>query len=311
MAPTPTRNRRFERTSEPPAFQLTDRDAEIILAVGCNRFLNSRQVQVLFPGSPDNILRRLKGLYHAGYLDRPRAQLDYYTTAGSAPMVYALADRGARLLNQRYGATLPETDWRHKNRAAGRPFIEHTLAIAELHTALTVTTRARPDVELIEAKALIAAFPNPPVSPDRAFAWKTTVRRNDTTYSISVNPDYAFALRSPTISRRCFLAEIDRGTMPIERADFQQTSIVRKFAAYIAGHTAELHHQQFGWKAYRILFITTNAERAHNMRLALANLTTATHLRQLFYFAHAQELAAGNVLAHAWIDGNGQTQTLI
>jgi hypothetical protein len=33
-----------------------------------------------------------------GYTDRPRAQLDRFPSAGSSHFVYALADRGARLL---------------------------------------------------------------------------------------------------------------------------------------------------------------------------------------------------------------------
>ena len=33
--------------------------------------------------STKKLLERLGALYHNGYLDRPRAQLDYYATAGS------------------------------------------------------------------------------------------------------------------------------------------------------------------------------------------------------------------------------------
>ena len=87
---TNVRKRRYERADEAPSFQLTERDAEIVLAIGRNRFLNSRQIQALVPGSSDKILRRLNGLFHAGYIDRPRAQIDYYSSVGSAPMVYAL-----------------------------------------------------------------------------------------------------------------------------------------------------------------------------------------------------------------------------
>ena len=53
--------------------------------------------------SLDRTNDRLLRLFHAGYVDRPRAQLDYYPTAGSSPIAYALADRGARLLIQRDG----------------------------------------------------------------------------------------------------------------------------------------------------------------------------------------------------------------
>jgi len=62
-------------------------------------------------------------LFHAGYIDRPRAQLDYYPTFGSAPMIYALADRGVRLLKEWDGAEFRNPEWSRKNREAGRPFI--------------------------------------------------------------------------------------------------------------------------------------------------------------------------------------------
>lgn len=310
QAPVP-RKRRYERSDNHVPFQLTDRDAAIVLAVGRNRFLTSRHIQALTTGSGDKILRRLEGLYHAGFLDRPRAQLDAYTRTGSKPMVYALANKGAALLNERFATQFPEVDWFHKNQSVGRPFVEHTLAIADAHIALTVSTRARPDIELIAAEALIAAFPKPPVSADRAFLWKTTVRRNDLVEPVSVNPDYVFALKSSTISRRCYLVEVDRGTMPVVRANLKRTSLARKFEGYIAGTAAKLHERQFGWKAFRILLITNSPERAEHARAALCDLTKATNIRALFYFAHGQALHAGDILAHNWIDGNGQPQTLI
>ena len=215
------------------------------------------------------------------------------------------------MLNERYGAAFPDAAWQHKNRSVGRPFIEHAIAIADTHSALTVSCRVRSEVELIDAKTLIAAFPKPPISPDRAFIWKTEVRRNDAIEQVSVNPDYAFALRSPTISRRCYLVENDRGSMPVERATFKRTSIVCKYAGYIEGYNAKLYERQFGWKAFRILFITNTPERAEHMRQALCNHTRAPNIRQLFYFAHADALANTDILSHAWIDGNGQRQTLI
>src|ERR1700675_1984030 len=97
------RRPRFRRASEPPAFRLTDDDVVIIRQLAQHRFLRSTHIAALVGRSLDRTNDRLKGLFHHGYVDRPRAQLDYYPTAGSAPMVYALADRGARLLIQRDG----------------------------------------------------------------------------------------------------------------------------------------------------------------------------------------------------------------
>src|SRR5204862_5363678 len=92
------RRPRFRRASEPPAFRVTDDDVEIIRNLAHHRFLRSTHIAALTSRSLDRVNDRLSRLFHAGYIDRPRAQLDYYTTKGSEPFVYALADRGARLL---------------------------------------------------------------------------------------------------------------------------------------------------------------------------------------------------------------------
>jgi len=38
--------------------------------------------------------------------------------------------------------------------------------------------------------------------------------------------------------------EIDRGTMPITRANFEQTSFERKMRVYLAAHAAKQHEHQ-------------------------------------------------------------------
>src|SRR4249919_2216781 len=99
----PTRRPRFRRASEPPAFRLTDDDVVIVRQLARYRFLRSTHIAALVGRSLDRTNDRLSKLFHAGYVDRPRAQLDHYPTSGSAPMAYALADRGGRLLKERYG----------------------------------------------------------------------------------------------------------------------------------------------------------------------------------------------------------------
>ena len=120
----PTRRPRFRRASKPPPFRLTDDDVHIVRQLARHRFLRSTHIAALVRRSLDRTNDRLLRLFHSGYIDRPRAQLDFYPV-GSAPMVYALADRGARLLIQRDGVEFANVEWSRKNRKAGRPFIEH------------------------------------------------------------------------------------------------------------------------------------------------------------------------------------------
>src|SRR5438477_12744151 len=151
-----TRRPRFRPPSEPPAFRLTDDDVEIVRQLARHRFLRSTHIATLVGRSLDRTNDRLSRLFHAGYVDRPRAQLDYYPTVGSAPIVYALADRGARLLIERDGVQFANVEWSRKNREAGRPFIEHQLEIVEFYVALQNAARYRNDIRLIHPGEMIA-----------------------------------------------------------------------------------------------------------------------------------------------------------
>src|ERR1700728_4384896 len=106
------RRPRFARAATPPSFQITDRDAEIVRQVARHRFLRSTHISQLLNAPHKKILERLSPLYHAGYLDRPRAQLEYHVRGGgSAALVYALGDRGASLLVARDGCDNPQINW--------------------------------------------------------------------------------------------------------------------------------------------------------------------------------------------------------
>jgi len=87
----PERRTRFER-ERPPGLVITDRDIALLEATARHRFVRSTHLQALMPEEPPaKILRRLHKLYHNGYLDRPRAQIDYHQAGGgSKPMVYGL-----------------------------------------------------------------------------------------------------------------------------------------------------------------------------------------------------------------------------
>ena len=103
------------------------------------------------------------------------------------------------------------------------------------------------------------------------------------------------------------MVEIDRGTMPIARSDFLQTSFERKMRAYLTAHAAKLHEKHFGWKTFRVLTVTTDQHRMQSMMEALHKL----HIPHspgapLFLFATRNDLRAADPLTHEWRDGNGR-----
>src|SRR3989344_7019410 len=99
---------RFKRASTIPVIVLTARDREMIDLVHRHRLLRSSHILALIGNSSQHLLRRLQLLYHHGFLERPRAQLDYYHRGGSREIVYVLGSSGAALLKREFGGTVRE-----------------------------------------------------------------------------------------------------------------------------------------------------------------------------------------------------------
>jgi len=90
MPKTRGRRPRFRRAPDDnSALQITPRDVSILRHLGEHRFLRSTHLCDLAGGSRQGILRRLAELFHRGYVERPRAQLDgSFRYPGSRPIVY-------------------------------------------------------------------------------------------------------------------------------------------------------------------------------------------------------------------------------
>jgi len=283
----------------------------ILLQLARYRFLRSTHIAELVGRSLDRTNDRLCRLFHAGYVDRPRAQLDYYPTTGSAPMVYALADLGAHLLRERRQTAAVGDAWSRKNREAGRPFIEHQLEIVDFQVSLERAVRQRGDIAVIHPAELVSEFPEQTRRMRDPLSMRVGVPHNGKTQEVGLVPDLVFGIRFSDGSRRCFMVEIDRGTMPITRADVAQTSFARKMKAYIAAHAAKKHESQFAWKTFRVLTVTTDPGRAQSMKDALRELSAARSIGpNLFLFALRNELRASSPIAYDWEDGTGRRTRL-
>src|SRR3954449_1687835 len=300
------RRPRFRRAPEPPPFRLTDDDVEIIRHIARHRFLRSTHIAALVGRSLDRTNDRLLRLFHAGYIDRPRAQLDYYPTFGSAPMIYALADRGVRLLKEWDGAAFRNLEWSRKNREAGRPFIEHQIEIVDFEVGVQRAVRARNGIKLITADDMIAVAPRrlPVTNP---FSLDAKLSDHGVVREAAIIPDIVFGLELRDSIRRNFIVEIDRGTMPVRRSDPEQTSIERKMRVYLAAHAAKQHQREFGWTNFRVLFVTRNQERIETMIDASRQSQARRHGvgASLFWFSTFAEIKeVADLLALEWRDGN-------
>lgn len=299
------RRPRFHRAAEPLAFRITEGDVEIVRLLARHRFLRSTHIAALVGRSLDRVNDRLLRLFHAGYVNRPRAQLDRYPDSGSAPMVYALANRGAQLLAEHSGP-LSNSHWSRKNESAGRPFIKHQLEVMDFYVALRTATRGRHDVTMIHPDEMIADFPQSRRASHHPFALRVMLTQGTGVHDVGVVPDLAFGLRFPDGTRRCFLVEIDCGTMPIVRADPKQTSFGRKLRSYLAAHTARLHERQFGWKTFRVLTVTPSESRMFRMIRASQFFRDETPPGpRLFHFAVRNELHEAGAFQCQWLTGEG------
>jgi hypothetical protein len=304
VSTTRSRRPRFRR-APPPPFRLTDGDIDILRLLARHRFLRSTQIAALVGRSVDRANDRLCRLFHAGYIDRPRAQLDYYLTTGSAPMVYALADLGAQLLIERDGKQISNVEWSRKNRELGRPFIEHQLEVVEFYLSLQRATKGRQDMSLIHLHELVAGFPQSTRSKRNPIAMRVNVSHRENSQEVGLIPDLVFGLRFPDSSRRCFMVEIDRGTMPVCRSDLSQTSFQRKALAYLTAQASRQHEERFGWRTFRVLTVTTDEDRVRSMTECLHKLNVPQSLGPaLFLFARRDQLR--DPIAHVWRDGTGR-----
>ncbi|HMJ91503.1 MAG TPA: replication-relaxation family protein [Candidatus Acidoferrum sp.] len=275
----PSRLSRFTRSTAVAPIELTDRDREIIRLVHRHRFLRSMHVMALINGSRQQILRRLQLLYHHGYLERPRAQLEYFHRGGSSRMVYGLGTKGARLLKDKPGASVDQQNWSEKNRTVGRMYLQHALLVSDVLVAIELACRERGDMEYIPQRDL---FPT-------GIRWHVTIDRGR---KLGVGPDAAFALEwkkaDGATQRAYFFLEADRGTMPVTRRNLTQTSFRRKFLAYEATWAQGIHRTRFGMLRFRVLTMGTSKKRLDLLREECSMLQSG---KGLFLFLHKDALS--------------------
>lgn len=249
----------------------------------------------------DKLLRRLNALYHNGYVDRPRAQIELFTRGGSAPLIYAPGHKAPLL----FGAA-ENLDWTQKNRSVRRPYLEHTLMVADFMVALECAIRSHPGVRLIRAAEIQEEFRQRTGRDLRS--WTMWIAGTGLP-EIAAVPDKVFALEFAATGRRnYFLLEADRSKMPIERTALDQSSFKKKLLCYHHGHAAKRHQELWGMPGFRVLTITRSEKRIDSM---LAMLGDITHGKGSNVFLFASADAVADPLGAEWMGGKGQVVKLI
>jgi len=228
-------------------------------------------------GSLQHLLRRLKLLYHHGYLERPRCQIDSYYRPGSYHIIYGLGNKSLAFLKQELNVDFREVSWGEKNRAVGRIFLEHALLVSDVMVSLELACRKHDGIRFLYEDQLALR------SEQQPFQWRVKTRGG---IRLGVIPDRVFALeytdQNARPERVHFFLEADRGTMPVIRSGLTQTSFYRKLLAYEATWAQKIHQRHFGIHRFRVLTVTTIAARVTSLLEACSQLKRG---HGLFLFA--------------------------
>ena len=306
------RKRRFQRQPE-GRIQLTERDTAVIRAVHQYRFLRSTHLIALFGGN-QGLLRRLGELYHHGYLDRPREQIEFYRDAGSKPMVYGLGNQGADYLALYGGVSRGKIDWTAKNQSAKQLFIEHTLLVSDFMVSLELACRAHGRVRLLPPKEILASAPEATQKSQKPFQWSVVCDyQKEKGVTLGVIPDAVFGLqyldKPEGRNRAFFFLEADRSTMPVVRPSSRQTSFLRKLVAYYATDKQGMLSSLFNIRRFRVLTVTSNAERVEHLIQATRSLNGGVGLKMFLYTDEPTLHSAPDILQLPW--RNGQDEEFI
>jgi hypothetical protein len=268
---------RFKRVPAVPPMRLTERDRRIIRLIHRHRFLRSPQIVALLGGSTQQLLRRLKLLYHHRYLERPRAQIDRYGEGGSQHIIYGLGNKSRAFLKQELNVDFREASWGEKNRGVGRIFLEHAILVSDVMVSLELACRKHDGIKLLYEDQLALRSEREP------FQWRVKTSGG---IRLGVIPDQIFALEykgeNGQPERVYFFLEADRGTMPVVRSGLTQTSFYRKLIAYEATWTQKIHQRRLGIHRFRVLTVTTVAARVKSLLEASSQLKRG---HGLFLFA--------------------------
>ena len=96
--------------------------------------------------------------------------------------------------------------------------------------------------------------------------------------------------------------------MPVTRQNLSRSSFQRKLLAYHATWKQGLHKTRFGFPRFRVLTVTTSAERMQSMIDACGEHEGG---HGLFLFAEAGALLDSDPFTYLWTDGRGEKVQLL
>jgi len=265
--------------------EIQQRDAQIVKLAWEFRFITSEQIHALIGGSKQGILRRLKYLFHHSYLDRPINQITFSNLIhGHKSMVYALGDRGAELLTERFNIDHGKVMFSKKNREVKERFIQHAIMLSHIRTCLTVALKKIPGTDLLFWV------------PENSGKLKDSVygSENGKQKRLIIMPDGFFCIRDKK-GEMYFFVEADRSTMSNDRFN-------NKIDAYWQWWRQGGCRKKLGVENFRVLTITLSGQRRDNLAKT-AQRAIEKGGGYMFWFGCIKDIdlgKPGTVLGNIW-----------
>lgn len=244
---------------------MTERDVELLKAVGDYRLLTAPQVQRLFFNSISAGRRRLFELWQHKLLDR--RFIPVRPNEGDAPILYTLTARGARYLVAKQCVpeeAPPYTPFLSKGSSL---FIEHTLRRNDFRVALTLACRGHGDRNLLWWRQdlgikHVVTFPDP--------GHRSTMRH------VSVLADGMFGIEHLG-KKLYYFVEIDRATVSRAR-------MLLRLKGYYHLWEQKRLHQKHGIPSFRVLIATSNNSRLRGLLELTRHISIDARGTKLFWF---------------------------
>jgi hypothetical protein len=269
--------------------------------------LTTQQLALLDGGSEQNVSRILHRLELAGHTIRPYGQRQSFNDKRE-PWIHGLANLGADTLAEKRGIERGKLDWNKKNRVAKGNY-KHKILINELRVRLEVDVRNRPHMSYIEEPALLKHL------GVTSKTWRVPIREDGKVVEVGVTTDYFFRLvfhQEPKPHNfATFPFEADRATEPHTTETVREDYLYRKMLAYYFTYMLSIHTELFGFKEFRVPFLTTSPKRVENL-IEVNKRFNNGEGSELFIFTDRASLCASpHVLEHMWINGRGEEVTLL
>lgn len=257
--------------------ELTDRDIGLIRRVHALRLLGSRSHILPLYGS-EHILRRCKLLTEEGHLYALKRM-------PHQEQVYAIGNRGADLLKERFGTYRPRVHFPDLHNRLKEPHIRHTLGIADVVIGMELASRGRCSFEDLGTHK-----------------WETDIEYDGWGEVCSIEPDRIFQ-----VAGQYYALEYDRGTMRV-KGNMRQSSIFKKMLQYAWTHNEKILQDTLGLTNVRTLFVLPGQGRLKTCIEANRYFDGGTGL---FLFTTAKNLLERDPLTAPLLNGRSQTRTLL